>query len=263
MNTNNTVLIGNALKWRNVFDINKQYYQENIVTTHGCVFRCKALSCKGKTPVVELDESGHIAYTNTDVWDVIVDMAFFYNNAIDTGAMVESAFDQLALLNVQMEAHKKVIDAMSKQIYKEHAEITKKLDDLIDRINDLGSGRPSTSLFPIAPPDIARIFGNDVILPYNPDDFDKPVSSDDVRTITNQEIADLFGNAIINPEPPVNPDDQAPDDAIPITIMELEELASASVGNDCGLKDDCGHYDNNFSDDTIRISELNKLALGL
>lgn len=109
MNTNqdNVVKIGTALKWRGVFDSTKKYYQENIVTEGGCVFRCKILSAIGKPPVKITDELGHITYQNPDVWDVLVDMAYYYNYLVD-----------------------------NRKLTKELQEYCKKLNDLIEKLQE-------------------------------------------------------------------------------------------------------------------------------
>lgn len=82
MNNNNIVKIGTALKWRDTYDIKKKYYFDNVITLHGCVFRCKVLSSQGQPPV-ELDDKGRIVNFNLGVWDVIVDMSEYYNYVID------------------------------------------------------------------------------------------------------------------------------------------------------------------------------------
>lgn len=94
MSNNNIVKIGTALKWRSTFDIKKRYYQENITTMCGCVFRCKILLAEGKPPVKVIDEAGHIAYENVDVWDVVVDMAYYYNFVIDHNDRLSNVEEQ-------------------------------------------------------------------------------------------------------------------------------------------------------------------------
>lgn len=76
-NNNNIVQIGSALKWRGVYDDSKVYYQENIVTMQGCVFRCRPLKTQGFPPLEEKD--GELKYINTDTWDVIVDLTDYYS----------------------------------------------------------------------------------------------------------------------------------------------------------------------------------------
>lgn len=83
MAQNNIIKIGNALKWRGVFDESKKYYQENIVTLNGSIFRCKILQNQALPPVEIDEETGYVSFVNPDVWDVVVDMAFYYNYVIE------------------------------------------------------------------------------------------------------------------------------------------------------------------------------------
>ena len=84
MANDSVIKIGTALKWRNTFDPDKIYYKENIVSACGCVFRCKVQKTQGKSPIGVTDIQGHIAYDNPDIWDVVVDMLYYYNFAVDT-----------------------------------------------------------------------------------------------------------------------------------------------------------------------------------
>lgn len=140
MNNDNVVKIGTALKWRSTFDLTKKYYQENIVTDRGCVFRCKVLQAQGKPPLKVTDEEGHIAYINTDVWDVVVDMAYYYNYALD--AKVNS--DQtLELINDLANQFKKDKDAQwerIKAIEKVNADQQFILDSLLTTISCFSEG---------------------------------------------------------------------------------------------------------------------------
>lgn len=112
MNNDNIVKIGTALKWRNTFDITRKYYQENIVTVCGCVFRCKVLQAQGKSPVLFTDKDGHMVYTNTDVWDVVVDMAYYYNFAYDTKQLTKETLDYAKQLNEAFNKQQKEIEAI-------------------------------------------------------------------------------------------------------------------------------------------------------
>ena len=112
MNNDNIVKIGTALKWRNTFDITKKYYQENIVTACGCVFRCKVLQAQGKSPVRATDDQGHIVYTNTDVWDVLVDMAYYYNFAVDTKKLTKETLDYVKKLDEAFQKQQKEIQKL-------------------------------------------------------------------------------------------------------------------------------------------------------
>lgn len=98
-NNDNVVKIGTALKWRGVYDLTKKYYQENIVTENGCVFRCKVLSAIGENPVKITDEQGHIVYQNTDIWDVLVDMAYYYNYLVDNRKLTKELQEYCKKLN--------------------------------------------------------------------------------------------------------------------------------------------------------------------
>lgn len=114
MNNDNVVKIGTALKWRNTFDLTKKYYQENVVTACGCVFRCKVLQAQGKSPIKMTDDQGHIVYTNTDVWDVLVDMAYYYNYAVDTKKLTQQMLDYTKKLDEAFQKQQKEIEAIQK-----------------------------------------------------------------------------------------------------------------------------------------------------
>lgn len=116
INNDNIVKIGVALKWRNTFDLTKKYYQENVVTACGCVFRCKVLQAQEKSPIKMTDDQGHIVYTNTDVWDVLVDMAYYYNYAVDTRKLTQQMLDYAKKLD--------------EDFRKEHQAITGRLNKL-------------------------------------------------------------------------------------------------------------------------------------
>lgn len=123
MNNNNIVKIGTALKWRNTFDITKKYYQENIVTICGCVFRCKVLQAQGKTPVRIADDAGHLAFANTDVWDVIVDMVYYYNFAIDTDNLTKETLEYIKKLDAEWQKQQKEIEAIKEDDKKQWGRI--------------------------------------------------------------------------------------------------------------------------------------------
>lgn len=113
---NNVVTIGTALKWRNTFDLTKKYYQENIVTACGCVFRCKVLQTQGLSPIKISDEDGHIVYINTDVWDVLVDMAEYYNFAVDTREHTQQTLDYTKQLDEAIQRQQEEIESLEEQI---------------------------------------------------------------------------------------------------------------------------------------------------
>lgn len=114
MNNDNIVKIGNALKWRNTFDITKKYYQENIVTICGCVFRCKVLQAQGKSPVQFTDDNGYMQYINTDTWDVVVDMQYYYNYSVDTKKLTKETLEYVKELDAAIKQQQKEIDAIKK-----------------------------------------------------------------------------------------------------------------------------------------------------
>ena len=150
MNNNNIVKIGTALKWRNTFDITKKYYQENIVTVCGCVFRCKVLQAQGKTPIRATDDQGHIVYTNTDVWDVLVDMAYYYNFAVDTKKLTKDTLDYVKRLDEAFQKQQKEIQALQKDnedqwdaihdIENVNAEQQREIDSILDTISCFSEG---------------------------------------------------------------------------------------------------------------------------
>lgn len=82
-NKENIAIIGTALKWRGVYDNNKNYYQENIVTLYGSVFRCRILKANGLPPVKLDEETNHLQFINQEIWDVIVDMSYYFNYVVD------------------------------------------------------------------------------------------------------------------------------------------------------------------------------------
>lgn len=150
MNNNNIVKIGTALKWRNTFDIEKKYYQENIVTACGCVFRCKVLQAQGRVPVRISDDNGHIVYANTDVWDVLVDMAYYYNYAVDNQKMTMETFDYVKKLDEAFQEQQREIEAIQKDnkdqwdhinaIEKVNDEQQRELNSIFDTISCFSEG---------------------------------------------------------------------------------------------------------------------------
>lgn len=150
MNNNNIVKIGTALKWRNTFDITKKYYQENIVTICGCVFRCKVLQAQGKTPVRVADDAGHLAFANTDVWDVIVDMAYYYNFAIDTNNLTKETLEYIKKLDAEWRRQQKEIEAIQEddkkqwkhilEIEKLNAEQQREINSVLDTYSCFSEG---------------------------------------------------------------------------------------------------------------------------
>lgn len=150
MNNDNVVKIGTALKWRNTFDLNKKYYQENVVTACGCVFRCKVLQAQGKSPVKMTDEQGHMAYTNTDIWDVLVDMAYYYNFAVDTRQLTKEMLDYAKKLDEAFQKQQKEINAIQeddknqwsriKDIEKVNVEQQRELNAVFDTISCFSEG---------------------------------------------------------------------------------------------------------------------------
>lgn len=150
MNNNNIVKIGTALKWRNTFDITKKYYQENIVTVCGCVFRCKVLQSQGKTPVHIADDAGHLAFANTDVWDVIVDMVYYYNFAIDTNNLTRETLEYIKRLDDEWKKQQKEIQAIQEdnkeqwehiiEIEKLNAEQQREINSVLDTYSCFSEG---------------------------------------------------------------------------------------------------------------------------
>lgn len=150
MDNNNVVKIGTALKWRNTFDLTKKYYQENVVTACGCVFRCKVLQAQGKSPIKMTDDQGHIVYTNTDVWDVLVDMAYYYNYAVDTRKLTQQMLDYAKALDKAFQEQQKEIEALQKDnknqwnhingIKKTNAEQQRELNSIFDTISCFSEG---------------------------------------------------------------------------------------------------------------------------
>lgn len=150
INNDNIVKIGVALKWRNTFDLTKKYYQENVVTACGCVFRCKVLQAQGKTPIKMTDDQGHIVYTNTDVWDVLVDMAYYYNYAVDTRKLTQQMLDYTKKLDEAFQKQQKEIEALQEDnrdqwghindIEKVNTEQQQELNSIFDTISCFSEG---------------------------------------------------------------------------------------------------------------------------
>lgn len=150
INNDNIVKIGVALKWRNTFDLTKKYYQENVVTACGCVFRCKVLQAQGKSPIKMTDDQGHIVYTNTDVWDVLVDMAYYYNYAVDTHKLTQQMLDYAKKLDEAFQKQQKEIEALQKDnrdqwnhindIEKVNTEQQRELNSIFDTISCFSEG---------------------------------------------------------------------------------------------------------------------------
>ncbi len=150
MNNNNIVKIGTALKWRSTFDITKKYYQENIVTVCGCVFRCKVLQAQGKSPVRFTNDDGHMVYTNTDVWDVLVDMAYYYNFAYDTKQLTKETLDYVKKLDDAFKRQQEEIHDIQEDdknqweaihdIEKVNTEQQREIDSVIDTISCFSEG---------------------------------------------------------------------------------------------------------------------------
>lgn len=156
MNNNNIVKIGTALKWRNTFDVAKKYYQENIVTACGSVFRCKVLQAQGKPPVRATDEFGHIVYANEDVWDVLVDMAYYYNFAVDSNKLTNETLEYVKLLDKAYQKQQQEIEAIredNKEQWKHihdierlNAEQQREIDSVLDTISCFSEGIWSDTL---------------------------------------------------------------------------------------------------------------------
>lgn len=150
INNDNIVKIGVALKWRNTFDLTKKYYQENVVTACGCVFRCKVLQAQGKSPIKMTDDQGHIVYTNTDVWDVLVDMAYYYNYAVDTRKLTQQMLDYTKKLDEAFQKQQKEIEALQEDnrdqwghindIEKVNTEQQRELNSIFDTISCFSEG---------------------------------------------------------------------------------------------------------------------------
>jgi len=142
MNNNDIVKIGAALKWRNTYDPKKTYYQENITTLGGSVFRCKALTCVGKTPIGEKDSVGHITFANTDVWDVVVDMTEYYNWALDSNLLAKETKEYVKGVQDQFWRQQAQINALQKvdNTHDEEIAALKQADqDLSDRLDAVGA----------------------------------------------------------------------------------------------------------------------------
>lgn len=128
----------------------QKYYQENVVTVCGCVFRCKVLQAQGKTPVRIADDAGHLAFANTDVWDVIVDMVYYYNFAIDTNNLTKETLEYIKKLDAEWQKQQKEIEAIQKdnkkqweriiEIEKLNAEQQREINSVLDTYSCFSEG---------------------------------------------------------------------------------------------------------------------------
>lgn len=123
MNNDNIIKVGKALKWRNTYESQKVYYQENIVTLCGCVFRCKALQVQGKSPIGKVDEQGHISFDNMDVWDVVVDMLYYYNYTIDCMNLVKETNQYIKEVEAQSREQGARLDVLEVRHEEDMAEV--------------------------------------------------------------------------------------------------------------------------------------------
>lgn len=128
MNIDDIVKIGEALKWRGVYDPNKKYYRENIVTACGSVFRCKVLLSQGEPPFHVIDEDGTIEFFNPDIWDVLVDALSFYNFAVESNALSKKTWEYIELVEQTVEQQQEEI----KRINQTDADQQKQINSLIE-----------------------------------------------------------------------------------------------------------------------------------
>lgn len=121
-----------------------------MVTICGCVFRCKVLQAQGKTPVRVADDAGHLAFANTDVWDVIVDMAYYYNFAIDTNNLTKETLEYIKKLDAEWRRQQKEIEAIQEddkkqwehilEIEKLNAEQQREINSVLDTYSCFSEG---------------------------------------------------------------------------------------------------------------------------
>ena len=183
MNANNVIKIGTALKWRDIFDINKIYYQENIVTACGCVFRCKVLQAQGKSPIAVVDDAGHIMYSNQDIWDVVVDMLYYYNYAIDNELISKNTLEYVQSLEIKVTGYKESVDLLQETAKQKSKEIADEINKLWKNFASFGGGQKLVIL------------------------NEKPSSTDYYYTEEDNEETLIFGRG----QCVVYPDDEMPD----------------------------------------------------
>lgn len=102
-----TLKIGEALKWRGVYDNALTYYRDNVVVMCSCVFWCRQLFTRGVPPLVYRSSDRMYQFANTETWVCLVDNLWLYNN------------------------NKKLV-----QIYDEYAVTKSEMEDLIGRANE-------------------------------------------------------------------------------------------------------------------------------
>lgn len=205
-NNNNIVQIGSALKWRGIYEDNKKYYQENIVTMNGCVFRCRVLQTQN-TPPLEADVTeNELKYINTDVWDVIVDLSDYYNR-----------FLVQQLVNKDFEEQLKKLQARAKS-----------LEDVVEGFGTI-----------MEAPDLNSVVNNGVWKNYLPWDNDalwanpKRYGQLDVNGPMEQVIRSLVQEYLANWE---GPDNLLTTDKADERFAEVEEKINKKADDDKVLK---------------------------
>lgn len=76
-----TLKIGQALKWRGVYDNSLSYYRDNVVCMCSCVFWCKQLFTREVPPLVYRSSDNTYQFANQETWVCLVDNLWLYNNS--------------------------------------------------------------------------------------------------------------------------------------------------------------------------------------
>lgn len=94
-----TLKIGQALKWRGVYDNALTYYRDNVVVMCNCVFWCRQLFTREVPPLVYRSSDQTYQFANTETWICLVDNLWLYNN----NRKLVQIYDEYALTKAEME----------------------------------------------------------------------------------------------------------------------------------------------------------------
>lgn len=135
MNSKNTVQIGVAPQYRGEFSIDTKYYQDNLMTYYGCIFRCSPLTSVGAEPVRVVDEEGHLGFANEEVWDVVVDMLQYYNFTIDSMNLTKKTYEYIRKVEAAYLEQQEQINAIKEDDLAQWGEI-ESLKSGMDAVNE-------------------------------------------------------------------------------------------------------------------------------
>ncbi len=85
-NTGNTIVIGSSPKFRGEYSSTAIYYEENIVTSYGSVFKASANAFQDMPPIVEALD-GTISLSENGCWITVIDNVDLYNAVLSTNSL--------------------------------------------------------------------------------------------------------------------------------------------------------------------------------